>query len=182
MQATKTAVCSANKGLGTSLAQTATQGRRRCGAAAGEWVLAWRAGGDAAVHAPKVNRDEGVTVRAAMRRATSTRWRGRGQTHCQRRCSRPVRDACQMRLALPRTRRRQLRRCAATYEASALQPRCSAVPVLRQVTYPGTKRQFERKNFTTQLPRTTLDLKSLCGGGVPSSHPSLGLSVFFLSG
>ena len=24
-------------------------------------------------------------------------------------------------------------------------------------------------------------LKSLCGGGVPSSHPSLGLSVFFLS-
>ena len=25
------------------------------------------------------------------------------------------------------------------------------------------------------------DLKSLCGGGVPSSHPSLGLSVFFLS-
>ena len=26
-----------------------------------------------------------------------------------------------------------------------------------------------------------LSLKSLCGGGVPSSHPSLGLSVFFLS-
>ena len=123
MQATKTAVCSANKGLGTSLAQTATQGRR-CGAAAGEWVLAWRAGGDAAVHAPKVNRDEGVTVRAAMRRATSTRWRGRGQTHCQRRCSRPVRDACQMRLALPRTRRRQLRRCAATYMKQA---RCNRV-------------------------------------------------------
>ena len=24
-------------------------------------------------------------------------------------------------------------------------------------------------------------LKSLCGGGVPCSHPSLGLSVFFLS-
>ena len=24
-------------------------------------------------------------------------------------------------------------------------------------------------------------LKSLCGGGVPSSHPSLGLHVFFLS-
>ena len=45
------------------------------------------------------------------------------------------------------------------------------------------------KNFTTNLPRTTLgtkrttplSLKSLCGGGVPSSHPSLGLSVFFLS-
>ena len=28
---------------------------------------------------------------------------------------------------------------------------------------------------------TPLSLKSLCGGGVPSSHPSLGLSVFFLS-
>ena len=28
---------------------------------------------------------------------------------------------------------------------------------------------------------THLSLKSLCGGGVPSSHPSLGLSVFFLS-
>ena len=27
---------------------------------------------------------------------------------------------------------------------------------------------------------TLLSLKSLCGGGVPSSHPSLGLSVFFL--
>ena len=26
-----------------------------------------------------------------------------------------------------------------------------------------------------------LSLKSLCGGGVPSSHPSLGFSVFFLS-
>ena len=28
---------------------------------------------------------------------------------------------------------------------------------------------------------TLLPLNSLCGGGVPSSHPSLGLSVFFLS-
>jgi len=28
---------------------------------------------------------------------------------------------------------------------------------------------------------TLLSLKSLCGGGVPSSHPSLGLSFFFLS-
>ena len=27
----------------------------------------------------------------------------------------------------------------------------------------------------------TLSLKSLCGGGVPSSHPSLDQSVFFLS-
>ena len=27
---------------------------------------------------------------------------------------------------------------------------------------------------------TLLSLKSLCGGGVPSSHPSFGLSVFFL--
>ena len=27
---------------------------------------------------------------------------------------------------------------------------------------------------------TPLSLKSLCGSGVPSSHPSLGLSVFFL--
>jgi len=30
-------------------------------------------------------------------------------------------------------------------------------------------------------PVTSFLLKSLCGGGVPSSHPSLGLSVFFLS-
>lgn len=144
MQATKTAVCSANKGLGTSLAQTATQGRR-CGAAAGEWVLAWRAGGDAAVHAPKVNRDEGVTVRAAMRRATSTRWRGRGQTHCQRRCSRPVRDACQTRLALPRTRRRQLRRCAATYMKQA---RCNRVaPQCPCSVRSRTKRANSKKEF-----------------------------------
>ena len=28
---------------------------------------------------------------------------------------------------------------------------------------------------------TLLSLKSLCGGGVPFSHPSLGLCVFFLS-
>jgi len=35
-------------------------------------------------------------------------------------------------------------------------------------------------HLTTYLP-TLLCLKSLCGGGVPSSHPSLGLSVFFLS-
>ena len=28
---------------------------------------------------------------------------------------------------------------------------------------------------------TLLSLKSLCGGGVPSSHPSLGVPVFFLS-
>ena len=32
-----------------------------------------------------------------------------------------------------------------------------------------------------RLAHHTPLLKSLCGGGVPSSHPSLGLSVFFLS-
>ena len=31
------------------------------------------------------------------------------------------------------------------------------------------------------MPAAHLSLKSLCGGGVPFSHPSLGLSVFFLS-
>ena len=39
-------------------------------------------------------------------------------------------------------------------------------------------------HLSTYLPTgriTPLSLKSLCGGGVPSSHPSLGLSVFFLS-
>ena len=38
-----------------------------------------------------------------------------------------------------------------------------------------------QKNFAEPRdtgPRTTLSLKSLCGGGVPSSHPSLGLSDF----
>ena len=34
-----------------------------------------------------------------------------------------------------------------------------------------------RATFSHTVP----SLKSLCGGGVPSSHPSLGLSVFFLS-
>ena len=34
----------------------------------------------------------------------------------------------------------------------------------------------DKKNFPIQL-----HVKSLCGGGVPSSHPSLGLSVLFLS-
>ena len=37
--------------------------------------------------------------------------------------------------------------------------------------------RLQQKEFT----REASHLKSLCGGGVPSSHPSLGLSVFFLS-
>ena len=35
--------------------------------------------------------------------------------------------------------------------------------------------------FAGYLTEGPLQLKSLCGGGVPSSHPSLGLAVFFLS-
>ena len=35
--------------------------------------------------------------------------------------------------------------------------------------------------WTLLFGRNVVTLKSLCGGGVPSSHPSLGLSVFFLS-
>ena len=34
---------------------------------------------------------------------------------------------------------------------------------------------------TREFCEPHLSLKSLCGGGVPSSHPSLGLSVFLLS-
>ena len=43
----------------------------------------------------------------------------------------------------------------------------------------------DRKRWTPKggrrLAHHTPLLKSLCGGGVPFSHPSLGLSVFFLS-
>ena len=38
----------------------------------------------------------------------------------------------------------------------------------------GEKEKNCTKNFLTRE-------NGLCGGGVPSSHPSLGLSVFFLS-
>ena len=38
-----------------------------------------------------------------------------------------------------------------------------------------------RRTWHIALGTTPLFLKSLCGGGVPSSHPSRGLSVFFLS-
>ena len=45
-----------------------------------------------------------------------------------------------------------------------------------EVTTRWLKRLYRLEKRTTHL-----SLKSLCGGGVPSSHPSLGLSVFFLS-
>ena len=56
---------------------------------------------------------------------------------------------------------------------------------------PLWKKEFRRNNSLCSLTddqglgwatasTTLLSLKSLCGGGVPSSHPSLGLSVFFL--
>ena len=38
-----------------------------------------------------------------------------------------------------------------------------------------------KKNSESKDADLKIRLKSLCGGGVPSSHPSLGLSVFFLS-
>ena len=46
---------------------------------------------------------------------------------------------------------------------------------------------WEAGGYKTDPPNEALrpgasPLKSLCGGGVPSSHPSLGVSVFFLSG
>ena len=50
----------------------------------------------------------------------------------------------------------------------------------------GDHREFrgnrgERNDCTLVHGTSCPALKSLCGGGVPSSHPSLGLSVFFLS-
>jgi len=42
-------------------------------------------------------------------------------------------------------------------------------------------KKFASISFRGRRTTTPLSLKSLCGGGVPSSHPSLGLSVFFLS-
>ena len=65
----------------------------------------------------------------------------------------------------------------------------SPIPIIRpagcasQLTGPGC----EVADCTPSAPSadgwriTPLSLKSLCGGGVPSSHPSLGLSIFFLS-
>ena len=49
----------------------------------------------------------------------------------------------------------------------------------------GLRREIGKEEADSQgwatASTTLLSLKSLCGGGVPSSHPSLGLSVFFLS-
>ena len=42
----------------------------------------------------------------------------------------------------------------------------------------NTERRREKKG---NGPTTHVKTRMLCGGGVPSSHPSLGLSVFFLS-
>ena len=39
----------------------------------------------------------------------------------------------------------------------------------------------EKEGTTPSCIGVFFSLKSLCGGGVPFSHPSLGLSVFFLS-
>ena len=51
------------------------------------------------------------------------------------------------------------------------------------------RRETAKRDTKRQTPQggrrlahhTLLSLKSLCGGGVPFSHPSLGLCVFFLS-
>ena len=43
------------------------------------------------------------------------------------------------------------------------------------------RRRCAKKYFREASQSTLPSLKSLCGGGVPSSHPSLGLSVSFLS-
>jgi len=50
----------------------------------------------------------------------------------------------------------------------------------RQTAKRDRKRQT-LKGGRRLAPHSPLLKKSLCGGGVPSSHPSLGLSVFFLS-
>ena len=50
----------------------------------------------------------------------------------------------------------------------------------RQTAKRDRKRQTP-KGGRRLAPHSPLLKKSLCGGGVPSSHPSLGLSVFFLS-
>ena len=39
---------------------------------------------------------------------------------------------------------------------------------------------FVSRCVCQSVPQFFLREKSLCGGGVPSSHPSLGFSVFFL--
>ena len=55
----------------------------------------------------------------------------------------------------------------------------------RETAKRDRKRSFVWKRRTPKggrrLAHHTPLLKSLCGGGVPFSHPSLGLSVFFLS-
>ena len=43
----------------------------------------------------------------------------------------------------------------------------------------GPKTEQQQQQLETNAVLSTL--KPLCGGGVPSSHPSLGVSVFFLS-
>ena len=55
--------------------------------------------------------------------------------------------------------------------------------LVRRLVRRSTGRREENKfpDLLALLKTTHLSLKSLCGGGAPSSHPSLGLSVFFLS-
>ena len=51
----------------------------------------------------------------------------------------------------------------------------------RRGTAKGDRKRQTTKGLGWATASTTLlSLKSLCGGGVPSSHPSLGLSGFFL--
>ena len=65
--------------------------------------------------------------------------------------------------------------------AAAAAERAAGAAALSSQTL-GKKKCYGKRIFKTESQRLSMnELKSLCGGGVPSSHPSLGLSVFFLS-
>ena len=72
-------------------------------------------------------------------------------------------------MVCPSAERRTLRTSSAWRAADAGQS-----PLF---VFQGRQKNFPAKN----LHEFGCPLKSLCGGGVPFSHPSLGLCVFFLS-
>ena len=70
-------------------------------------------------------------------------------------------------------------RSTSLYNArSSSRARCRALQLYSAPERSTSLQLYSALHSTSSHPPS---VKSLCGGGVPSSHPSLGLSVFFLS-
>ena len=107
---------------------------------------------------------EGATERHG---GSGVRWTGtRAKFSCQRFRGRAKKNVCG-----PYDRRKDEHLC--TYR------RILEGEKKRGMRGPATRSAFWGCRAIVLATRTLLSLKSLCGGGVPFSHPSLGLSVFF---